>query len=397
MRSMMGSWGAPPPAGLADRWAAMAAHPTMLHAFQAAVERRPDHLALRVIMAGGGTVERTYAQLGSDVRRAAGGLLAMGLARGDRIVLCAPSSIASISTYLAALALGILPIFVRAPRNADSVLAWDHVHDIAERVRACAVGVQSFPEHVPSGRDYARVDQIAAGPALDGLGPLPRPDEAAHLRLTSGAAGDPRVAAVGHRQVAAKLRAIGAAVGVRPQDHLYIWLPLDHDMGLIALSCALYWQRPITLTDSRTFAREPVHYWLRAMSQYRCTITAAPSSAYVACARLAARRSFDGLDLSACRVAIWASEPVLPSAVELFVRAFGRYGYHTSSTLPCERLTGGAPARPLSPLFDASGLEPETDTPQSGRAAAESRSRSRRDVRQSLLRTADTDQPSAED
>jgi len=360
-------------------------HSTVLHAFRAAIEQRPDQLALRVIGPTGDATERTYAQLGADVRRAAGGLLSMGLARGDRVVLCAPSSIVSISVHLAAMSLGILPVLVAPPRNGDSTLQWNRVEGIAARVRACAVCVHSFPDRVPSKHDYTRLDQIAAGPSLEGLGPLPRPEDPAHLQSTARITGEPRITMVDHLHLAANIRAVGAALDVRPQDHFYMWLPLHHDMGLLALLGALHWQRPITLTDPATFLQHPIRHWFQWMSRYGCTITAAPTFAYLACARIAAQRQHDGLDLSACRLAIWGASPVSPSGAEQFLRTFGPYGYRASATLPASGLIAATLAITVANLR-ASAVADAARVPSpvtAGRAPAR--------------RSADTEQLRAED
>ncbi|MCG8460258.1 MAG: AMP-binding protein, partial [Holophagales bacterium] len=160
------------------------------------------------------------------------------------------------------------------------------------------------------------------------------PDAVAHLQATSGSTGNPKLAVLRHSHLSANVRGIGEAIGERPGDRVVSWLPLYHDMGLVCLSCVLYWQRPLVLADPSSFVRHPINGWLKLISRFRGTISPAPTSAYQICSRLARRVRTGDLDLSSWRVGFCGAEPVHESVLENFSAAFCPHGLAATTLLP---------------------------------------------------------------
>jgi acyl-CoA synthetase (AMP-forming)/AMP-acid ligase II len=80
------------------------------------------------------------------------------------------------------------------------------------------------------------------------------------------------------------------------------------------------------LIPTADFLRQPV-LWLRAIQRYRGTLSWASNFAYALCAKRIPDSELSGLDLSSWRVALNASEPVLPGTVAAFEQRFEPYGY----------------------------------------------------------------------
>lgn len=312
-------------------------HPTALHAFHDSLQANPSGLALRIVERSGLAVELSYAELFSLISRAAHGLNRSGIKSGDRLVLGLQTCPEFFAVYLGALYSGAIPLVVHLPsppreNGADSPL--DHL--IAQS-QASLLVVQGSSLAIWGSRGSIKV--MAAEELLDfgengDIELAVKADDIAHLQPTSGSTGRQKIAAVRHRNIVANIAGIATAIGVHPKDSLAFWLPLFHDMGLVAVSCSLYWQVPMTVTDPSNFMRNPVRFWLRIISDYKATITAAPNSAYEACARLTALRRFEGLDLASCRAAFWGAEPIHRETLERFESAFAEYGYRRNATLP---------------------------------------------------------------
>jgi len=308
-------------------------HPTVLHALCESVEVNTRQLAVRLVEGGLEAVELTYAELYRLAASAARGLDELAVRKGDRIVLALPTCRELLAIYLGALFRGVVPIVVsrlgqegRPSTQLESL--WT-----AAQPRCVIVPDAALPGLAPPLRAVAAESLL--GPEEAGeLELAAKPGDIAHLQLTSGSTGRQKLAIVKHGNIVANIAGIGAALRLRPEDSLGMWLPLFHDMGLIAVSCSFYWQVPLNVTDTANFVRHPVRYWWQMMSRYGASITAAPNSAYHACARLAAARKFEGLDVSCCRVAFWGAEPIRRETLESFTAAFAPYGYRPEMTLP---------------------------------------------------------------
>lgn len=312
----------------------MKSHATAVHGLFRSVEATPDAVALRIIEASGSALELTYGDLYREVARAAGAFDRLGARPGDRVILSLPTGRELISLYLGALVRRIIPLIEPRPhqRGGGSLAGVDAIRGRVD-ARWSVVPTRtlspdrSWPDWMVAAEELLREEPSS------GFDP-PASADICHLQPTSGSTGSQKVAIVTHRNIAANVDGIGRAIRPGTDDALLFWLPLCHDMGLIAVSCALYWQRPMTITDPSHFIRNPIRFWLRLISDYRASITAAPNSAYEACARLARVRTFEQLDLSSLRAAFWGAEPVFSDSIRRFDWAFRPYGYRPEATLP---------------------------------------------------------------
>src|SRR5207237_1710676 len=105
---------------------------------------------------------------------------------------------------------------------------------------------------------------------------------------------------------------------LRADDRLVSWLPMYHDMGLIAmLLFPVYFQLDALILTPEQFVRRPQR-WADAFAQQGATWTAAPPYGYqVLLSRLAGR----GADLRNWRVAACGAEPIEPLLLQRFSRA----------------------------------------------------------------------------
>lgn len=146
------------------------------------------------------------------------------------------------------------------------------------------------------------------------------------LQYTSGSTSAPRGVMLTHGSIAANLKAIVA--DTQPHDaSVYVsWLPLYHDMGLIFMTLApLFAGRPVYLMSPAEFLRYPQR-WLRAISTYGGTITAAPNFAYRLCVERTTESLLAELDLSRVEMFINGSEPIRVEDMEAFYRRFAPAG-----------------------------------------------------------------------
>lgn len=197
------------------------------------------------------------------------------------------------------------------------------------------------------------------------------PDAVALLQYTSGSTGDPKGVMVSHANIIANLGCLQARQRTSAQSVLLGWLPLFHDLGLIAgVFMPVYLDAPAYLMSPAAFAKRPIR-WLEGIAKYRATVTGAPNFAYDLCVERIALDERKAIDLSSLRVVVNAAEPVRAATLERFAHAFGPCGLRREALYPCYGLaeatlfvTGGDPGqRPRVQAVDSASLARGQATP----------------------------------
>ncbi len=155
------------------------------------------------------------------------------------------------------------------------------------------------------------------------------------LQHSSGTTGLQKGVALSHRAVFNQLDAYSAAIRLTQDDVIVSWLPLYHDMGLIA--CFLMpILRGVHVVQMSPFdwVRAPWRL-LRAVSDYRGTLTWLPNFAYNFCAQKIRDRDIEGVDLSSWRAIINCSEPVRFESHQMFYERFQAYGLRFEALQTC--------------------------------------------------------------
>lgn len=311
-----------------------------------------------------------YAEAWDVARRAAAHLRRRGVAHGDRVLLVLPTGPSFMAAFHGCQLLGAIPVPVVPPVSLARMD--DHVARIARVAQVCeakAVVVNqqllAITGLVRSRFKEARAalsnvifgqDLLKETDAVDGLAQVD-PEAPAMLQFTSGSTGDPKGVVLSHRALLANMRGIGLAAGFNASDVALAWLPLFHDMGLIGhFLAATAWGLPLVLMPPETFVRRP-REWLKAMSRYHGTCSAAPNFAYNLCAKKIRERDLEGVDLSAWRVAFCGAEPVNPATIRDFVARFAPLGFRETSFFPVY----GMAELSLAATFPVLGQPPRFD------------------------------------
>jgi acyl-CoA synthetase (AMP-forming)/AMP-acid ligase II len=172
-------------------------------------------------------------------------------------------------------------------------------------------------------------DQLEAEsePDFDQLSGLNRsPDEIVLLQHSSGTTGLQKGVALSHRAVLNQLEAYTRALALTEADVLVSWLPLYHDMGLIAgFLMPILSGNTLVLLSPFDWVRAPYKLF-QAVSRYKGTLSWLPNFAYNFCAHKIRERDLEGVDLSSWRVITNCSEPVKWESHQAFYQRFQKYG-----------------------------------------------------------------------
>ncbi len=289
----------------------------------------------------------SYAEAWDLARRAAAHLEARGVRHGDRVLLVLPTGPSFLAAFHGCQVLGAIPVPVVPPVSLTRMD--DHMARIARVAQVCEASAVVVNEqllaitglvrsrfreargalsNVIFGRDLLREDV-----ALDGLRAT-APSAPGMLQFTSGSTGDPKGVVLPHTSLLANILAIGRAAEFQPGDVALAWLPLFHDMGLIGhFLAATAWGLPLVLMPPETFIRRP-REWLRAISRYRGSCSAAPNFAYSLCVKKCRDRDLEGVDLSSWRVAFCGAEPINHETVLSFRERFAGHGFRPGTFFP---------------------------------------------------------------
>ncbi|MBL8164280.1 MAG: AMP-binding protein [Anaerolineae bacterium] len=276
----------------------------------------------------------TRREFREQVRQHAAGLDALGLRAGDLLIIAHTQNLESIYAFWGALLLGAIPSMF--PTLTDKLDPQVYMRGMAELarlsdVRAVLTTDAFAPEltpHVPcpvyGSEDLttqAHREGRSAPPAA-----RPSTDAVAFLQHSSGTTGLQKGVALSHRAVLNQLAHYSAALALSSDDVIVSWLPLYHDMGLIAgFLLPLVQGVPLVLMSPFDWVQHPALLF-RAIHDYRGTLCWLPNFAYNHCARRIRARDLEGLSLTSMRQLINCSEPVQAASHALFLERFAPLG-----------------------------------------------------------------------
>lgn len=304
---------------------------TLVEAVQAHVVTRPDQPAISFIdygrVASGVTTTLTYRELDQRARAVAG-----CLTPGDRAAIVCPQGLDYVAAFLGCLYAGVtaIPCYAPEPFRSEAGLT----ATLADSRPRCLL---------TTGEHRAAVSRLSDVPALcvDEIGgdtgwrpSAPSLDTVAYLQYTSGSTGIPRGVVLSHGNLAWSAHQCRQAYGVDQNSRLVIWLPLFHDMGLIAgVALPLVSGAHCVLMAPMAFVQHPLR-WLRALSEHRATYTAIPNFALDMCVDRTTEADRAGLDLSHLTAVTNGSEPVRARSLRRFSEHFEISGFDPAAHAP---------------------------------------------------------------
>lgn len=155
------------------------------------------------------------------------------------------------------------------------------------------------------------------------------------LQHSSGTTGLQKGVALSHQAVFNQLESYAKAIHLQPKDVIVSWLPLYHDMGLIAgfilpVLCGV----PLVLMSPFDWVRAPYRL-MQAVSRFGGTLSWLPNFAYNFCAQKIRAQDLEGVDLSSWRAVINCSEPMYYTSHQLFLEKFLPYGLQPGALATC--------------------------------------------------------------
>ncbi len=280
--------------------------------------------------------------------RAARWLEAHGVRRGDVCALIVRHHPDFYPLYLGVSALGALPAVLAYPNarlhpdkfrdglhGMSRRSGLDHIlteRDLAELVTPLVGGADStirqvlFPLDAPDLGSFED-EPVAHAPAT--------PDDPCLLQHSSGTTGLQKPVVLSHRAVLEHVRRYGETLALAGGDRVASWLPLYHDMGLIAaFYLPLVAGVPLVQLSPMEWVSAPV-LLLQAISRERATLCWLPNFAYNLMADRIREEDLEGVRLDCVRMFVNCSEPVRAGSHERFHARFARHGLRPEALAAC--------------------------------------------------------------
>lgn len=276
----------------------------------------------------------TFAEFRRRARIQALILREYGAICGDRIVIIMPQGIPAMTVFAGAVMLGAVPAFLAYPNEKVEASKYrSGLAGVTANLGARLVVIdQEFPEEMlgwVSLTEGATLVQAATGGESDQTSSPDIEYQSNHIAFiqhSAGTTGLQKGVALTHTAVLRQLQHLAGALQITSEDRIYSWLPLYHDMGLIAcFMLPMVCHIPVVMQSPIEWVMQP-ETMLQVISEHRCTMAWMPNFAFQFIPRRTRPNRRAQYDLSSLRALVNCSEPVRASSMREFQNAFAICG-----------------------------------------------------------------------
>ncbi len=308
----------------------------------------PDRVVVTLLQSGQPDRPVTYRDLIHGASGFAATYSKSNVRPGDVVVLILQHGIDLLNAYFGAILHGAIPSIM--PFLTEKLLPERYRADLASLISVTQPkAIVTYPEFeaevraaLQPGKDSVEAlivsDRVEAPrppefPALGGL--KRRPEDIVLLQHSSGTTGLQKGVALSHQAVINQLENYRLAIRLSPDDVIVSWLPLYHDMGLIACYLMpILLGIPLVLMSPFDWVRAPYRLF-RAVSEYKGSLSWLPNFAYNFCAQKIRDRDLQDVDLSSWRLISNCSEPMRIESHLAFFERFKSFGLRYESLAAC--------------------------------------------------------------
>ena len=254
-----------------------------------------------------------------------------GVYCGDRVILVIPQGIALMTTFVGSMMLGALPSILSYPNSrVDPTKYRSGLTGVTANLDAPFVIVDAkFPEellgNISMGDEAKLLRSPDSSESLRNLDPADcsvHPQNFAFIQHSAGTTGLQKGAALSHAAILRHLDHLAEVLRMSPADRIYSWLPLYHDMGLIAcFMLPMVCHLSVVMQSPGEWVQRP-ETMLKLIKDYQCTMAWMPNFAFQFIPRRTPEDSRSQFDLSSMRALINCSEPVKTESMNEFYEAF---------------------------------------------------------------------------
>jgi acyl-CoA synthetase (AMP-forming)/AMP-acid ligase II len=284
--------------------------------------------------------EVTFGEFRRRARSHASLLLEHGVAAGNRVVIIMPQGIAAMTAFVAAMMLGAAPAILAYPNfKVEPSKYAAGLAGVTSNLAAKVVVIdEEFPDellgHVALSAG-AELIRAGTGGTTSEVKPHDceiNQDAIAFIQHSAGTTGLQKGVALTHKAVLTQIEHLAQALRIDgARDRIYSWLPLYHDMGLIAcFILPMVCHVPVVMQSPLDWVMHP-ETMLQVITEHRCSLAWLPNFAFQFMPRRTPPARVSQYDLSSMRAFINCSEPVRAGSIDEFQRAFTSIGLKPNS------------------------------------------------------------------
>lgn len=335
--------------------------------FRVAADKAQDHF-LTVVRIGQEDQSFTFGQVMERANQFAQAYSQQGVKCGDVALIFLRQGFEGIAAFLGAILAGAIPSFMPSQTDRqDPELFWVAHAKLCQHIEpAVLVTDADSRERVTTIVHDAAIAVLTPAEVPNDEQPLREPplrqlDDLLLLQHSSGTTGLKKGVMLSHRAVMQQLDLYAKSLKIDERDCVVSWLPLYHDMGLVACFLLPLTQGvPVVLLDPFEWVMAPTTL-LDSIAAHSGTLVWLPNFAF----NHLARYSEDvKVDLGAVRAYINCSEPCRWSSFQTFAQAYQHCGVEASQLQVCYAMaemvyaaSQTAVGVPMTPLWvDAAAL-----------------------------------------
>jgi acyl-CoA synthetase (AMP-forming)/AMP-acid ligase II len=277
----------------------------------------------------------TFGDFRRQTRNQSSFLRQQGVRRGDRVVFVMPQGIALMTAFAGSMMLGALPTILAYPNvKVDPRKYSSGLRGMTANLKAdYVVTDESLPEELNRELTVTGTSKLIRSPnSSESFGEVSPEDVTSHphglafVQHSAGTTGLQKGVALSHAAVLRQLSHLVEALRVSTSDRLYSWLPLYHDMGLIAcFMLPMVCHLSVIMQSPAEWVQRP-DTMLKLIQDHKCTIAWLPNFTFQFVPRRTSAETRCRYDLSSLRALINCSEPVKTESMNEFYEAFAPQG-----------------------------------------------------------------------
>ena len=309
------------------------------------LERADSQHGIKFIKGQDQYLQIAYSEMLHRATRRLARFQSLGLSIGTQLIIQTNDNAAFIEAFWACLLGGITAVPLSGGNSAE------HKHKLFRiATKLEQPGLFTDPENHRRLTDFAHTNELgdtfaqlseryinASEEAPDSsLASIHEPsaDDVAFIQFSSGSTSTPKGVVLSHRNLIINTRAIIAACEMSEHDHLFSWMPLTHDMGLIGFHLTpLVRDVDQSLMPTDVFVRRP-SLWLTESARVGATMLCSPNFGYQHVLKSFKPEKHPTLDLSSVRIVFNGAEPISVPLCERFMETLEAFNLSADAMCP---------------------------------------------------------------